>query len=192
MEARRQGPVGGERVTPCVGCGKSALLLRDDDRETITVGGAPGVVCDECAEKRRRQRAQDAERARKYRARKRLIKLAWGVEPEPGTVTHHGARNARAVLSNRNRNKRFHDRLRKIGGRKSNASESSPGEEKPTHCECGRALNLGRYKTTGDTCGTCKKAEKQKERDRLPWYVRSEEELEQQLNDWTPLEDDDG
>lgn len=177
-------------MKPCVGCGKPALLLRDDDCPKVTVGGTPSIVCGECAAVARR-RAQDAERARNYRARRRLIRLAWGVEPGLGIVTHRAAKTARAVLSNRSRNKRFREKAKEHWKGKPNASESSPSNEKPTHCDCGRALNLGRYKTEGDTCGTCKKAAAQKERDRLPWYV-TPEELERQLNDWTPLEDEDG
>jgi len=55
---------------------------------------------------------------------------------------------------------------------------------------CDRSLNLGRYKTEGDTCGTCKRERKMAERERAPWYV-TPEELARQLEDDSPLPEDD-
>jgi hypothetical protein len=60
---------------------------------------------------------------------------------------------------------------------------------------CGRALNLGRWKTQGDTCGTCKREAKRKAREHVEelktQHVSSQDEIERQLNDDTPLPDDD-
>jgi hypothetical protein len=63
-----------------------------------------------------------------------------------------------------------------------------------TRCE-ERPLNLGRYKTAGDICGTCKKELKAEARQKQSGggaeYIESPEELRRQLADETPLPDDD-
>lgn len=55
--------------------------------------------------------------------------------------------------------------------------------------ECGRSLNVGRYKTQGPLCAQCRKAEERKQREALPWYA-TPEEVARQLEDEAPLPDD--
>jgi ribosomal protein L37AE/L43A len=62
-------------------------------------------------------------------------------------------------------------------------------EEKPSYCACGRALNLGRYKTGGDTCAKCKHEQARAAKPQPPMYA-SFEEVARQLEDTTPLPDD--
>lgn len=82
-----------------------------------------------------------------------------------------------------------------------NGSEPRRGKKKAkpdvrycVRCE-ERPLNLGRYKTQGDTCGTCKRElrteEREKKRQEQPEYAVDQADLERQLNDQTPLPDDD-
>lgn len=70
-------------------------------------------------------------------------------------------------------------------------------DNEPGFCACGRSLNLGRHKTGGDTCGTCKRELVRATRVQPPMYA-SFEEVARQLEDPTPIdgdpytEDDDG
>lgn len=62
------------------------------------------------------------------------------------------------------------------------------GPEHPGVCACGRPLNLGRYKTKGDTCGTCKKDKARAEREARAWHA-TPEEVERQLAETMPVEE---
>lgn len=211
-------------MTLCAGCGRPVVVLTGDDRPTIDVDGEARPVCDDChraALRAMREREAAAERARRYRDLRRLVRDAFGNAPEPGGVTLDVVKAARHVVANRERQRRFRARRGTVERAKRNGPDGvsvtpivirrhyrgadltgfvDPPPEREVRlpeprpedreCACGRSLNLGRYKTEGDTCGTCKRERRMAERERAPWYV-TPEELARQLEDDSPLPEDD-
>lgn len=177
------------------------------------------ATCEESALQAARRRESDARRQRARRERVRLVRTATGNAPTHGGVTAEAVKEARSVVANRERQRRFREKRREAEQARRNARESESvtlvvirrhgmgadltgfvdraperdfGEPPPPkpgdrECACGRPLNLGRYKTAGDTCGTCKRERSIAARERLPWYV-TPEELARQLEDETPIE----
>jgi hypothetical protein len=65
-----------------------------------------------------------------------------------------------------------------------------PRRDRPRFCtNCDRPMNLGRYKTDGETCGTCKKLERRRHRVVPPMYA-SFDEVARQLEDDSPIPGD--
>lgn len=171
---RRQSSGEREPMVLCAGCDRPVFILKGEEPRQLCAECEPLVV------RRVRQVLSNRERQRRFRVRRRnnapaeiSVTLSVGVV-RPNRI----ARGSEVVATLRDR----------TDPPEPEAPRVAPKE--PGVCGCGRSLNLGRYKTGGDTCGTCKREAARAEKARLPAYVSSWDELERQLNDPTPIEGD--
>lgn len=155
----------------CESCGGCLLLLR----------GEEGVrrVCASCSE------AESCARERRAKARRRLEAT---LKDESSHSTRN-ERNRKSVKRGVQRHSMRDSLVRVLRPRSPEPKRVARPPKRPTHCDCGRSLNLGRHKTEGDTCGTCKRENARARRVHRPMYC-SFEELERQLEDHSPLPED--
>lgn len=156
---------------------------RDRDRLVRDAFGnapAPGGVTFDVA-KAARQVVANRERQRRFRARRGTVERAKRNGPDGVSVTP-------IVIRRHYRGADLTGFVDPPPEREVRLPEPRPEDRVCVLCD--RSLNLGRYKTEGDTCGTCKRERRMAERERAPWYV-TPEELARQLEDDSPLPEDD-
>lgn len=188
--------VDGETRPVCVDCHRAALRTmrqreaaaerkrRQRERDRLVreaFGNAPapgGVTLD--VVKAARVVVANRERQRRFRLRRRTVEQARRNGPGGESVTP-------IVIRRHYRGADLTGFVDPPPEREIRLPEPRPEDRE---CACGRSLNLGRYKTEGDTCGTCKRERRMAERERAPWYV-TPEELARQLEDDSPLPEDD-
>lgn len=218
MEAMAQGArdeaVGAGGVMILCACGRPVTVLAGDEaRPCATCAEAAAKDArqrEAAAERKRRQRERDRlvreafgnapapggvtldvvraarvvvsnrERQRRFRVRRRTVEQARRNGPGGESVTP-------IVIRRHYRGADLTGFVDPPPEREIRLPEPRPEDRE---CACGRSLNLGRYKTEGDTCGTCKRERRMAERERAPWYV-TPEELARQLEDDSPLPEDD-
>lgn len=170
----------------CRGCERPVLRLADELRD----------VCWDCDRRARsvvRRKFLNREYQRRFRARRAARKhsalevLTMSIE-----VTRPAQHGPGALIA-----PYLRDRV-EPPERPAPVLPASP-ELRDSYCACGRSLNLGRYKTEGDTCGTCKREQRRASRPQGPAYASiqaaaadlestlSQEEFDRLLDD----EDDD-